>query len=211
MESPSANEDARAAVSNNDEEKLRNALGRGADANFIWTRGSAPHHSLLTAAARNGFDGCCRLLLARGPTASCTARGAAAATPRGRASRRGSRRRRGAPGTRRRCAPRRSCCRPRAARARAAAATAAPRPPPRARSAARGSRRRRGPRSAGRSGGTGPGGPGGSSSRRRARRGRCRRPAPRGARPSDDPGDWNDMVLYSRRGRGAAYVPRGGG
>ncbi|KAH8068242.1 hypothetical protein JL721_6816 [Aureococcus anophagefferens] len=29
--------------------------------------------------------------------------------------------------------------------------------------------------------------------------------------PADDPGDWNDMVLYSRRGRGAAYVPRGGG
>ena len=67
MESPSANEDARAAVSNNDEEKLRNALGRGADANFTWTQGRhSPQYSLLTSAARNGFDGCCRLLLARG-------------------------------------------------------------------------------------------------------------------------------------------------
>ena len=57
----SANEDASAAVVVDDEEALRDALGRGADPNFRFR-----HFTLLSFASAVGFDGCCRLLLARG-------------------------------------------------------------------------------------------------------------------------------------------------
>ena len=68
----SANEDARAALSKNDEEKLRDALGRGADPDFGWiagaplTGGKPNTWTLLAYAIDKKLDGCCRLLLTRG-------------------------------------------------------------------------------------------------------------------------------------------------
>lgn len=61
-----ANEDARAAVCANDEEALRDALGRGADPNVLFIGFFGCPSTLLTYASGSGFEGCCRLLLARG-------------------------------------------------------------------------------------------------------------------------------------------------
>jgi len=60
------NEDARAAVETHDEEALRDALGRGADPNFLFIGFLGIPSTLLTYASGSGFEGCCRLLLARG-------------------------------------------------------------------------------------------------------------------------------------------------